>query len=240
MTSVAKCGRLSLTVLGALTLLLTCQAPALADTTCGSGGYDSYAPAPPNTSPSIICSLGNLVFGNFGFHSTASGGASLPTPGSVSVTTVNTPGDEGLSFNLGLTAASDQSQEVIIQFEVSGANGALVEGLSTFFTGSESGTGFNNSAFTFCTQSFSTGCDFTFVVPQNPVRFDIAPQNMLFITAEFLADGGTNGTATTSGFTTQFPNLGGTTPVFEPGCLVLLCTGLLGMAGALGKKKALK
>lgn len=207
---------------------------AMATTTCPSGGYNLYNPQPIGTlSGSITCATNALTFNQFQFASSASGGATLPTPASVTVTPQQTVGNEGFSFNPSFSVASNQSQDVTIEFEVTAAPGDLISDLFIFFNGASTGTGSTSFSETYCTTSFTTGCN-VFSVPNTgslSLHIDIAPTTHLFITKDFAASGGTNGTASISVVQNNYSNA---TP--EPSALVLFGSGLLGLAGVIRRK----
>jgi hypothetical protein len=207
---------------------------AMATTTCPSGGYNLYNPQPVGTlAGSITCATNALSFSEFQFASSASGGATLPTPASVTVTPLQTLGNEGFSFNPGFSVSSNQSQDVTILFEVTAAPGDLISDLFIFFNGASTGTGSTSFSETYCTGSFSTGCT-TFSVPdagQISKHIDITPTTHLFITKDFGASGGTSGNASISLVQNNYSNA---TP--EPSALVLFGSGLLGLAGVIRRK----
>jgi PEP-CTERM motif len=207
---------------------------AMATTTCPSGGYNLYSPQAVGTlSGSITCATNALTFSEFQFAASASGGATLPTPASINVTPLQTVGNEGFSFNPAFSVSSNQTQDATIFFEVTAAPGDLISDLFIFFNGSSTGTGSTNFSETYCTISFSLGCT-TFSVPdagQISKHIDIAGVTHLFITKDFVATGGTNGTASISLVQNNYSNA---TP--EPSALVLFGSGVLGLAGMIRRK----
>src|SRR5229473_3553733 len=173
---------------------------AMATTTCPNGTYNLYQPSPPGVGPSITCATNNLGFSQFGFTSSASG-ALLPTPASLGVTVIDSPGNHGFNFNPGFTEGPGQSQDVALSFEVSALNGATITDLSIFFNGAIFGTGSTSFSETYCTTSFTMGCSVFQVNNPPPNLFkdiSIAPTTTLFITKDFVASGGVLGSASIS------------------------------------------
>ena len=207
---------------------------AMATTTCPSGGYNLYNPQLIGTlSGSITCATNALTFNQFQFGSSASGGAVLPTPAGITVTPLQTLGNEGFSFNPNFSVGAGQSQDVSILFEVTAAPGDMISDLFIFFNGASTGTGSTSFSETYCTISFSLGCQ-VFSVPdagQISKHIDITPTTQLFITKDFGATGGTSGNASISLVQNNYSNA---TP--EPSALVLFGSGLLGLAGVIRRK----
>jgi hypothetical protein len=210
-----------------LVISLVSVSLAMAGTACPAATYDNYDPNPPGSGASITCVINNLQFSQFGFTSSSQGGALLPTASSVTVTPQTTLGNEGFNFNPGFTEAPGQEQDDTITFEVTGLNGALINDLSIFFNGSFSGTGSTSFSETYCTTSFTTGCN-VFQVQNPPLNLsktiDFAGVTTLFITKDWVASAGTNGSAHISSVTNNFSN---TVP--EPKEIGLMLAGLVGI-----------
>lgn len=102
----------------------------MAATTCPSGGFDQYFSA------AFTCTTNTLMFSDFSFTASATGGAPVPTAAGNSVS-VLTPGpgfETGLQFDPGMLAMSGQSQQETISFEVTPTGAPLVlTALSTMF-----------------------------------------------------------------------------------------------------------
>lgn len=212
-----------------LVISLVSVSLAMAGTTCPSATYDNYDPNPPGSGTSITCVTNNLQFSQFGFTSSSSGGAALPTPSSIFVTPQTTAGNEGFNFNPGFNEALGASQDDTVTFEVTALNGALIDDLSIFFNGTYSGAG-SSTIFseTYCTTGFTTGVCGSFQV-QNPPSdltktIDIPATTTLFITKDWGATAGANGSAHISSVTNNFSN---TVP--EPKEIGLMLAGLIGI-----------
>jgi hypothetical protein len=214
-------------------LALAIAPAAMATTTCPTGFYSAYNPAPPGAGPSITCTTNNLQFSNFNFENpTETGGATLPTPGNTAITPIDVLGNEGFSFNPGFTVGSGQSQDATVTFEVTALAGVITD-LSLFFNGAFSGTGSTSFSETYCTTSFTTDCN-TFQVNNPPPNLDkeitIPATTKLFITKDYAASGGTSGSASISKLTNQFSQ------VPEPASMALLGTALFGAYGLLRRR----
>ena len=220
-----------LLVLAALLLVVPA---AMAGTTCPSGGYDQYHPQAIGTlSGSITCATNALSFSEFQFGASASGGAVLPTPAGISVTPLQTLGNEGFSFNPNFSVGAGQSQDASILFEVTAAPGDMISDLFIFFNGASTGTGSTSFSETYCTISFSMGCA-VFSVPnagQISQHINITPTSTLFITKDFGATGGTSGNGSISLVQNNYSNA-----VPEPSALILFGSGLLGLGGIVRRK----
>ena len=211
---------------------------AMATTTCptNTSGGVPYSDYNPNGSPSITCTTNNLTFSDFSFTSTATNNI-VPTPASVSVTVLDVQGNEGFAFNPGLIEGPGQSQDVTIDFAVTAAPGTTLSDLFIFFNGSGNSGGSTSFSETYCTQSFTTGCQ-VFSVPnagQISTHIDISPTTTLFITKDFGANGGPadgNGSAGITRVVNQFSN------VPEPAGLSFMLVG--GLAAGLGLAKLFK
>jgi hypothetical protein len=227
-----------------LAICLVCVSTAMAATTCPSTTYADYNPAPPGPGPSITCATDNLQFSQFGFTSTSSGGAVKPTPGGIGVTVEDpavTPGLDGpgFDFNPGFSVTSNQTQDAKISFQVTALNGTTINDLFIFFNGSISnppGGASTNYSETYCTGSFTTGCN-TFQVNNPPPNLSqlitIPNATTLYITKDFTASGGTNGSASISSVINEFSS-----PVPEPREIGLLILAMVGLVFAHRRIKA--
>ncbi|HYL35967.1 MAG TPA: PEP-CTERM sorting domain-containing protein [Bryobacteraceae bacterium] len=212
--------RLTLVLIATLTVVSS----AMAGTTCPSGGYDLYSPQAIGTlTGSITCATNNLGFSEFQFGSSASGGASTPTPSSITVTPQTTLGDEGFTFSESFIEGVGQSQDANILFEVTAAPGTTIDDLFIFFNGTATGNGAVSFSETYCTTSFSTGCNTFSTSSSVSQHIDITPTTHLFITKDFGANGGTDGTAHVSLVQNNFSN------VPEPSQIGFVLAGMVGL-----------
>jgi hypothetical protein len=205
---------------------------AMAGTTCPATNWGAYYPTPPGIAS---CAINNLIFSNFGFAETSSGGATVPTPTSVGVSVIQTPGNEGFSFDPGFTVGANQTQDVTLTFVVTAAPGTTISDLYINFDGSYSGTGSTRFSEEYCT-GVGTGCNvFSVSNPNGDLseEISIAPTTTLYITKDFGVNGGTDGSAGISQVINQFSN---TSSVPEPASLSMMGIGLLGL-GLIGRRK---
>ncbi len=178
---------------------------------------------PPSLAP---CDIGNLEFSQFGF---SPGGNQPPTAAQIGVTTIGTPGNEGFNFNPAFNVVNGAITDAALRFVVTGLNGTLIDDLSIDFNGSFAGGGSTSFTETYCTISFSTGCN-VFSVTNPPPNFahhiDITPTTTLWITKDIIANsGGEGGNAAISVVENQFSN----TRVPEPASLAIFGAALAGL-----------
>jgi hypothetical protein len=215
-----------------LAICLVCASTAMAATTCPSTTYADYNPNPPGPGSSITCVTENLQFSQFGFTSSAQGGALTPTPASIGVTVLDPGADgPGFDFNPGFSVGPGQKQDAVIKFEVTGLNGTLINDLFIGFNGSFSGTGSTTYSETYCTTGFGTGTCGNFQVNNPPTALNqtitFAGVSHLYITKDFAASGGTNGSASISDVVNEFSS-----PVPEPRQVGLMVLGMIGLVFA--------
>ncbi len=227
------------TVFAILAALLVIGPAAFASpTTCPNAQLNTYL------APSFSCSLGNLLFSNFGYTATATAPfVGIPAT-NVNVTPQTTPADEGFQFNgaFGVTSnnGASFSQNSIITFTVSTLNGlATIDDLGLFFNGAAGGTGSTSVNEQFCLNGAIATCPNvlqSLKVSNPPPAFTnstfFAPVSTIGISKSINVTSGTNGTAVVS----QVVNLySQTSPVPEPVSYVMLGSGLLGL-GLLRKR----
>lgn len=186
---------------------------AMATTTCASlaGNYGAYYPGP------TTCTTNNLTFSNFQFNASALGGATTPTPASVGVFVITTPGDEGFRFNPGFLEGPGETQDVTLGFLVTAAPGTLIDDLFIGFNGTGGTTNFTE---TYCSAGFLTGTCGQFSINGGTVNqhITITPTDHLYITKDFGAHCGAGVAgcvATVSAVTNQYSNTSAV-PAGEP------------------------
>src|ERR1035438_7466051 len=88
-----------------LCVLLGTSAIAMADIACPVSTYDNQLVS------GFGCTIGDKTFFNWGYASSASGGAALIPPSGVVVTPITTPNNPGFLFSSGFGVISNQIQD---------------------------------------------------------------------------------------------------------------------------------
>ena len=189
---------------------------------CGVGTMASYS------SPGFSCSIGGLTFSNFSYSSSAFGGAvSIPAAG-VTVTPVS-GAESGFQFEAPWIASSSQGEDSTISYTVTGSITDLVLSMAGF--------GFTDGADVSVAESSATP-------PLSLLVFDnstgMTPSDTitglslstLTVTKDIavLGNGGT-------GHLSIVDNLYSTGAVPEPASMLLLGSGMLGLAGFVRRRK---
>lgn len=195
---------------------------------CIVTSYDQYL------GPGFSCGLEDKTASNF-FYSTA--GTNQMPASSITVNPITTPLNPGFLFNAPWGVTGNQTQDSLIGFTIT-ANGNLIDDLSLFmFGGAVAGNGLVTVSETYCAgDTFANGCAngitgtlSTYLssglsklidhVTFNPVQVVDVKKGIELL-------GGGNGSfAVLSGVQNQFSE------VPEPGSLVMLGTGIVGVAG---------
>ena len=214
-----------------LAICVVCVSTAMASTTC---------PTPSNWGVYLTtasCAIDNLTFSQFGFNS---GGSLAPTAATIGVVVQDpavTPGLDGPGFNFdpAFNVSAGQTADAALTFKVTAAAGSSINDLLIFFNGAFTGNGSTSFSETYCTGSFTSGCQ-NFEV-SNPGAglsdlISIPNATTLYITKDFGVSGN-NGSASISAVTNEFSS-----PVPEPGQIGLLILAMVGIVFASRRIKA--
>jgi hypothetical protein len=184
---------------------------------------------PTNTLNNFLgnsCSVGNLLFSNFTYTSSASGSAVAISASGIEVTPLVVNGEVGLNFSAGWSAGPGQGLDSLIGFTVTAMTGSISD-----MSLSMGGAGFSNSGVATVAENASNGTNlFVFDDAGGTSLTDSAtfvPVTSLTVSKDVTVDGFADGTAAIS----SVNNLYSSTP--EPTTLGLLGTGLIGLAGLL-------
>jgi len=216
------------------TAAATCSLiPAHAAAICPSGTAASYVAL-----GSGGCQLGNLLFNNFLYTSTANPSVLGIPADAVAINPIPVLFNEGFGFQISSGFATTQPGSFIdgvLQFAVSTTDrSASLTGLSLNTNGTSTGTGLASVSENFCPGGASTvNCPgLRNISVQSAggsltISTNLGRLTELAVSKDINVSAGANGTATTSLVNNQFSN---TSPVPEPGTLTLL--GLsLGLGG---------
>lgn len=199
---------------------------------CVSGALSSY-----ESLGVTGCTVGNLVFSNFTFGSSAAGaGAILPVDTGISVTPVSSTNNAGFIFDAALSPTSGQSLDVTIDYVVRVLTGSSItdSALSVEAHGNAS------ADMTECLGGLLPACTGGKSVGLMASSSDLAVSNTFGAVSTVGAGldiNATNGGAISGEqvqFSTDGSSGGSTAP--EPASLMLFGTGVLGVAFLLRKK----
>jgi hypothetical protein len=223
-------------VLCLMCVLLGTSAIAVAGP-CPATTYDNYLAS------GYSCTIDDKTFSDFTYLGTGSGGA-IPVPASsIEVSPLNTPGNPGFLFGSGWAATSNQTQDSSIDFTVTvNPGGGAISDLTLLMLGSGfTGTGSASISETVCLgDTFADGCQHGVVENletfnnSNLVKLSdhitFSPVDEVDVFKNIDVFGGPDGNATISGAENQFSE------VPESSSLMLLGSGILGLAGVLRRK----
>jgi len=227
---------------GLLTLLVVLVGMGTAFAgSCVTNTYDTYV-GPPSISCDISVNPPGDVktFSNFTYST--SGSDHMPDT-SITVSPLSSPYNAGLLFNAPWSVGSLHTQDSLIGFTVMVASGsALINDLTLLMLGgATTGTGMASVAETYCLgDTFADGCAkgttgslLTFMNSGGSKLSDTVTfkgVKEVDVEKDILLAGGDNGTAVLSGVENLFSEIP------EPGSLATLGSGLLCLAGLLGRR----
>jgi hypothetical protein len=189
------------------------------------------------------CTIGDKLFNNFTFTPTATGGATLLTASSVTLTPITGP-DIGLQFNALWFAGTNQFQDTTIGFDVTvvGGGSFLIKEASTL----TSPGGFTGTGAATVSEGLCIGSPCTPVLGTNTINTagtTILSSNVIFTPSGTLhavkdigVTGGSNGTANLSQVTDTFSQ----TQVPEPTSILLLGSVMVVTGGFFRRRQAQK
>jgi PEP-CTERM motif len=224
-----------------LCALLGTSAIAMASIACPVSTYDNYM-----VNRGFGCTIGDKTFFNWSYTSSASGGAAVIPPSGVAVTPITTPNNPGFLFSSGFGVTSNQTQDEFFGFTVRvNLGGHAIDDITLLQLGSGfTGTGSASIAETVCLgDTFADGClhgtiatlstadNSTLVKLSDHITF--APVLEVDVVKDLELFGGPNGSAFVSGVENQFSEVA--TP--EPSSLLMLGTGIVGLAGIFRRKQ---
>src|SRR5450755_1671752 len=220
-----------------LCALLGTSAMAMASVACPVSTYDNYL--------GNSCTIDDKTFSNWSYTSSASGGAALIPPSGVAVTPITTPNNPGFLFSSGFGVISNQIQDEFFGFTVLvNLGGHAIDDITLLQLGSGfTGTGSASVAETVCLgDTFADGCLHGTVVPLSTVdnstlvklsdHITFAPVLVVDVVKDLELFGGPNGSAFVSGVENQFSEVAP-----GPSSLLMLGTGIVGLAGILRRKQ---
>jgi PEP-CTERM motif len=223
-----------------LCVLLGTSVMAMASITCPVSTYDKYM-----ANLGLGCTIGDKTFFNWSYSSSATGGAALIPPSGIAVTPITTPNNPGVLFSSGFGVTSNQTQDEFFDFTVRvNLGGHAIDDITLLQLGSGfTGTGSASIAETVCLgDTFADGClhgkTRTLLTVDNNTQVTLidhitfAPVLVVDVVKDLELFGGPNGSAFVSGVENQFSEV---TP--EPSTLLMLGTGVVGLAGILRRKQ---
>jgi hypothetical protein len=203
---------------------------------CAVATYDKYLPN------NFSCGIDDKTFYNFSY---SNGGTDLMPATSITVNPITTPFNPGFLFNAPWGVGAGHTQDSLIGFTASvNQGGNLIKDLSlSMFGAGFVGTGQVSVVETYCAgDTFADGCahgtDGTLLTILNAGTSKLfasvtfaQPVKVVDVVKDIELLGGSDGSASLlSGVQNQFSE------VPEPGSMVLLGTGALGLAGVLRRK----
>ena len=226
----------------ALLLVLVGAGTAFASS-CGTNTYDNYVGPPPITCTILVPAPGNTrTLSNFSY---SSAGTDLMPANQITVSSVASPASAGLLFNAPWTTSAGKTQQSLIGFTTTLSSGSsLFNGLTLLMFGAGYfGTGSVSVSESYCLgDTFSDGCAHgttgtlsTFLNGKGSKLIDtvsFAGVHVVDVEKDIQLTGGDRGFAVLSGVENQILE----TPVPEPGSLATLASGLIAMAGLLGRR----
>jgi len=226
-----------------LVLLVTGTAFA---SSCVTSTYDNYV-GPPSISCTIVATPPGDVktFSNFSYST--SGTNHMPAD-QITANPIAFPFVAGFLFNAPWSASTNQSQDSMIGFTVTLTSGsALINNLSLLMFGAGAfGTGSATVSETYCLgDTLSDGCAHgtmgtlnTFLQGNGSSKLidtvHFAGVSEVDVMKDIMVRGGENGFAVLSGVENQISE--DAPPASEPGSLAILGSGLISLAGLLGKR----
>ena len=222
-----------------LCVLLGTSAIAMASIACPVSTYDNYLVS------GFSCTIDDKTFSNWTYASSASGGAAKIPPSGVAVVPVTTLHNPGFLFSSGFGVISNQTQDEFFGFTVRvNPGGNAIDDITLLQLGSGfTGTGSASIAETVCLgDTFADGClhgtvaslltvdNSTLVKLSDHITF--APVLVVDVVKDLELFGGPSGSAFVSGVENQFSEVAP-----EPSSLLMLGTGIVGLAGILRRKQ---
>jgi hypothetical protein len=175
--------------------------------------------------PGFSCVIDNLLFSNFTYAGTASGGGTAIPAAGVSVSPITTLDDEGLEFNAGWSVTSGE-EDSDINFKVSTVNGAAtIDYLDLEFNGAYTGTGSSGVTENYCKGGTLTSCPTSVaqIKVTNPPTVlsvtsqDFTPVSWLSVSKDVNVNAGSWGTASISDLSNTYGQV-----VPEPATMCLI------------------
>jgi hypothetical protein len=211
----------------------------MASIACPVSTYDNYLVS------GFSCTIDDKTFSNWTYASSASGGAAKIPPSGVAVVPVTTLHNPGFLFSSGFGVISNQIQDEIFGFTVRvNTGGNAIDDITLLQLGSGfTGTGSASIAETVCLgDTFADGClhgkTRTLLTVDNNTQVTLidhitfAPVLVVDVVKDLELFGGPSGSAFVSGVENQFSEVAP-----EPSSLLMLGTGIVGLAGILRRKQ---